>query len=81
MRVTVIATGFYLNKERKFGSREDEAAGKAEARRFVARSDAAPTRERLPSAAEAPGKEDDGDSPSTWREDLDYPAILRKKMA
>lgn len=79
MRVTVIATGFYLNKDGDIGAREEETK-KADGRRFTGRAPGMAVGERESvEAGERSG--DDAEGASTWREDLDYPAILRKKMA
>jgi cell division protein FtsZ len=79
LRVTVIATGFYLNnKESEDAVREDKVK-KADGRRFSGRAQHPAVDEHRPTEGSEP--QDDVEGSSTWREDLDYPAILRKKMA
>ncbi len=80
IRVTVIATGFYLNKEGRFEPTNDESIASTTKRRFArgkpSRSPAAATREEegvLVADEQAKGS-------SPWRDDMDYPAILRKRM-
>ena len=79
MRVTVIATGFYLNNDAENGAEEEEARKAEGQRRFTGRAQLAAQEEAR--ASEAGESQDEAEGTSTWREDLDYPAILRKKMA
>jgi len=79
MRVTVIATGFYLNNDAENGAVEEEARKAEGQRRFTGRAQLAAREEAR--ASEAGESQDEAEGTSTWREDLDYPAILRKKMA
>ena len=72
MRVTVIATGFYLNKEGLYESREEAAAIERQPGRAAFDNS-------LETVATTEGEEEPAED--TWRQDLDYPAILRKKMA
>jgi cell division protein FtsZ len=74
MRVTVIATGFHLNKQGKFETPEETVTGRRPRR--VAPAVAAAEAMETATAPVDP----DGDT-SDWDADLDYPAILRKKMA
>ena len=76
MRVTVIATGFYMNKEGRYEATDDERLpqqARPAARKRVARPNGEPEVPAL-----AAGDEEAGALP---REYLEYPAILRKKMA
>ena len=79
MRVTVIATGFYLNNDAENGAEEEEARKAEGQRRYTGRAQLAEREEAR--ASEAGESQDEAEGTSTWREDLDYPAILRKKMA
>ena len=76
MRVTVIATGFYLNKR---ANRYENLDEKQVSRR--------PQRQMQEAVQPEFGgfsratSEDEKEETSTWDRDLDYPAILRHKMA
>lgn len=66
MRVTVIATGFHLNKKGEFATTpETQVAGQRSVRTVA----------RVPAVTMQPGVDDDLGG------DLDYPAILRKQQA
>ena len=82
MRVTVIATGFYLNKEGRFQHREDKVAAARQAidsRRSMGQRSEIHAMGLSPDVNAPEGSDDSAES--TWNRDLDYPAILRKKMA
>jgi len=79
IQLTVIATGFYLSQGRSEPVAEEPAAGKRPRRmRATERSEAIGVRASEEQGASAATK---GDVPAHLRDDLDYPAILRKKMA
>ena len=76
MRVTVIATGFYMNKEGRYEATDDQPA--AQPARPSVRSRTARTRGEIEEPMIVEEEEEAGVMP---REYLEYPAILRKKMA
>ncbi len=76
MRVTVIATGFYMNKEGRYEATEDQPA--VQPSKVSVRSRTARTRGEIEEPAMVEEEEETGVMP---REYLEYPAILRKKMA
>lgn len=75
MRVTVIATGFYMNKEGRYEATEDQPAAKPA--RVPVRSRTARTRGEI---EEPPMVAEEAENGVMPREYLEYPAILRKKM-
>jgi cell division protein FtsZ len=76
MRVTVIATGFYLNKRAgRYENLEEKAVSKRQQRTLQEAMQ--PEFGGFSRAASEDAEEKD----STWNGDLDYPAILRNKMA
>ena len=76
MRVTVIATGFYMNKEGRYEATDDQPA--TQPARTSVRSRTARTRGEIEEPMIVENEEEAGVMP---REYLEYPAILRKKMA
>ena len=76
MRVTVIATGFYMNKEGHYEATEDQPA--VPSSKMPVRSRTARPRGEIVQPVMAEEEEDTGVMP---REYMEYPAILRKKMA
>lgn len=79
IQLTVIATGFYLSQGRFDPVAEEPTAGKRPRRmRATERSEAIGVRAREEQGASAVTN---ADAPAHLRDDLDYPAILRKKMA
>lgn len=86
IRVTVIATGFYLNKENRADLRREEPltlmATGTDGKVTPLRPRPVPKPVAVEPAQVEPATPDEGEPepPNTWRQDLDYPAILRKKM-
>lgn len=76
MRVTVIATGFYMNKEGRYEATDDQPA--TQPARTSVRSRTARKRGEIEEPMIVENEEEAGVMP---REYLEYPAILRKKMA
>ena len=79
MRVTVIATGFYMNKEGRFEVQAPAEQPLAPTRHMDV-AEAAPVRPAANAANAAP-QDPPGEANTNWRGDLDYPAILRRQKA
>lgn len=78
MRVTVIATGFYMNNEGRYEATEEQPAEQPSRGTSVRSRTTTRTRGEIEAPSVVEGEEETGVMP---REYLEYPAILRKKMA
>jgi cell division protein FtsZ len=85
IRVTVIATGFQIHKESvPERNKEQKETASTIKDRLAAVGDTIPQKVGEPKEVEleSPAKVEEGHTPAIWRQgnDLDYPAILRKKI-